>query len=413
MTLFAITSGQSATIQEGGTKSETVYVKDSNVSLSDFIEDNADALATDWRLFAERMAAGEVKPFPTELENPLRKIMLEIAGDMRQQQSVKQRTDKSRGDSPDNTLGLTTEARAHAETRLEQGFTLDQMVAEYRALRAYIARRWTSDRCAFLASDIDDLLRFDEAIDQALTESIGHFSARLARLNDLFVGVLAHDLRTPLQAVDMSAECIGRGVATPAQCVEASGRIQRSVKRMQTMVESLLVLTRARLGQPLPVTVASANLGEICKEAGDELRAVFPRAPISVRLVGDLRGVWDAGLLAQLVSNLLGNAIRHGDPERSIELTANGDDSDNVEICVLNHGPQIPTGMLPLLFEPLIRSSQESKATGSAKGLGLGLFIVKQIATAHGGDVVATSDIDHTEFRVRLPRCRSQHDSHP
>jgi hypothetical protein len=82
MALFAITSDQSPTIQEGGTKPEIVYVRDSNVSLSDFIEDNADALATDWRLFAERMAAGEVKPSPTELENPLRKIMLKIARDM-------------------------------------------------------------------------------------------------------------------------------------------------------------------------------------------------------------------------------------------------------------------------------------------------------------------------------------------
>ncbi|WP_144142462.1 sensor histidine kinase [Paraburkholderia sp. BCC1884] len=224
-------------------------------------------------------------------------------------------------------------------------------------------------------------------------------------MRDIFLGVLAHDLRTPLSAATLFAECIVLDAGTPPRSIEAALRIQRSTKQMKMLVDGLLDLTHTRLGQVLPITPTDANMAAICEQAAAELRAISPSTKLTVVLEGDLRGVWDAGRLSQLISNLLVNAVRHGKPEGPVSLNARVGDS-GVTVTVTNEGEAIPKEIIAGLFEPFVHGDSGGESHTGA-GLGLGLFIARQIALAHRGRLDAVSDGRQTEFRLSIPRQKS------
>jgi len=219
------------------------------------------------------------------------------------------------------------------------------------------------------------------------------------RLNEMLTAVLSHDLRSPLNAVLTSAVLIQRR-STEQAVKDTAERILSSGKRMSRMIEDMLDMARARLAGGIPLKREAAQLGALVERVVGEIQAAYPEQRIEVLATGDLNGNWDGERLAQVVSNLLGNALQHGEGD-AVTVKVDGTQAEAVVVTVSNSGT-IPSELLPRLFDPF-RGAQ--RQAGRAEGLGLGLYIVQQIVLAHGGNVQVQSGEDNrTTFRVSIPR---------
>jgi two-component system, sensor histidine kinase and response regulator len=216
------------------------------------------------------------------------------------------------------------------------------------------------------------------------------------RLNEMFSAVLGHDLRNPLHAITLSAELLIRQSQDPA--IAAVGqRIGASAKRMARMIEQLLDLARIRSGG-LELNMSECEVSRALAPILDELASPRTHERITLTVSGDTTAVFDVDRLSQVFSNLVGNALKHGDASSPVAVTVDGSDSDCVRIRIRNRGA-IPPEQMPVLFEPF------KSANAARGGLGLGLYIAKQLAEAHGATVDAYSEADDcTTFTVSLPR---------
>ena len=219
------------------------------------------------------------------------------------------------------------------------------------------------------------------------------------RLNELFTAVLGHDLRNPLGAMLNSANLLER-VSKEDVVRQTAARMANSGRRMSRMIDDMLDLTRARLGGGIPLRRQECDLGQLVQRVIQEHQVAFPGSRFALHQEGDLSGCWDADRLAQVASNLVGNALEHGDQRDPIQVSLNGSQSETVILSMTNSGG-IPADVLPQLFDPF-RSAQ--RHLGRSEGLGLGLYIVQQIVGAHGGRVEAKPDQRRTTFVVQLPR---------
>ncbi|HEV7716619.1 MAG TPA: hybrid sensor histidine kinase/response regulator [Steroidobacteraceae bacterium] len=227
-----------------------------------------------------------------------------------------------------------------------------------------------------------------------------HEQTETLRLNEMFTAVLGHDLRNPLNAIVTSAHVLQR-VSDPDTVKQTAGRILSSGKRMGRMIEDMLDLARARLAGGFTVKRAPADFGALIQRVVKEHQAAFPEHRIDVSTAGDVTGDWDAERLAQAASNLIGNALQHGERGTPVEVRLDGSDTGVVVLSVSNAG-RISPDLLPYLFDPF-RGGERHLARN--EGLGLGLYIVQQIVKAHQGTVdVHAEDPSHIAFRVTLPR---------
>jgi two-component system, sensor histidine kinase and response regulator len=220
------------------------------------------------------------------------------------------------------------------------------------------------------------------------------------RLNEMFTALLAHDLRSPLSAILASAYLLQRRGSEPA-ALEAAARIVTSGKRMASMIEDMLDLARARLGGGILIKREATDCKALVERVLREHQAAAPDQPIEAVYEGTFSGHWDSERVAQVVSNLIGNAFKHGSPAAPVAVRLDGTRADSIVLAVKNAGT-IPPGILPHLFDPFRGGQRQS---GRGEGLGLGLYIVSQIVQAHNGAVeVKTGEADETAFYVRLPR---------
>ena len=220
------------------------------------------------------------------------------------------------------------------------------------------------------------------------------------RLNEMFSALLAHDLRSPLSAILASAQILQRRTEDRA-ALETAERIITSGKRMGRMIEDMLDLARARLAGGILVKREMTDFRPLVERVVREHQAAAPARAIESAYEGDCTGVWDPARIAQVASNLIGNGLKHGRPGVPIEVSLDGTRSDSVLLAVKNGGIIAPA-VQAHLFDPF-RAGQRDPGRG--EGLGLGLYIVKQIVQAHQGAVdVATGQNDETSFLVRLPR---------
>ncbi|MBA3405294.1 MAG: HAMP domain-containing histidine kinase [Gemmatimonadaceae bacterium] len=219
----------------------------------------------------------------------------------------------------------------------------------------------------------------------------------VADFREMFIGMLGHDLRNPLASISMaSGFLLERGRLDDRDAMKVS-LILRNSERMSRMIMQLLDLTRARLGGGMPIEPKPADLGAICQSVVEE----FDAATIQLEVAGDVTGTWDADRLAQVLSNLAGNALEYATPGTAVMVKAHADGAQAV-VEITNQGEPIPPDVLPFIFEPFRRARQREK---SSKGnLGLGLYIAHQIVLSHGGTLDALSADGRTTFVMRLPR---------
>jgi len=218
-------------------------------------------------------------------------------------------------------------------------------------------------------------------------------------LNEMFAAVLGHDLRTPLSALVTGAQLL-QHQSTDESVQRIASRMLSSGKRMTRMIEDLLDLTRARLAGGIPITRARTDLGALVAKVVQEQQANHPERQIEVTQCGDLTGDWDPERLAQVTSNLIGNALVHGETDAAVRVRLDGTAADAVSLAVANAGTIDPT-VLPHLFDPF----RGSERNGRQRGLGLGLYIAQQVIRAHEGTIdVRSAEGEDVVFSITIPR---------
>jgi signal transduction histidine kinase len=374
--------------------------------LAEFILNNVESILHEWESFARGFAPG-AKMTSLALRDHADDILLATARDMQSAQSNTEQTAKSKGfqRSSDSDRELNGASDVHAVGRLGAGFDLLEVVSEYRALRASVLRLWHETHPSAEDRDVHDLTRFNESIDQSVAKAVSSYTKRVNQSRDLFLAILSHDLRNPLNSITMSAALIHRIGHPDPKAVDCASQITTNAQQMGRMISDLLDYTRTRLGAGMPVAPARMNLEELCRSLYNEFRTAHPKRAFAYHWEGDLAGTWDADRLRQAVSNLLGNAVQHGDASAPIELRLDGRASD-VMLVVHNGGSPILPGELTKIFDPLVRGSSAEYPKANRPGsIGLGLYIAREVARSHGGTIEVTSTAaEGTAFTMRLPR---------
>ncbi|HEU4561020.1 MAG TPA: ATP-binding protein [Longimicrobium sp.] len=373
--------------------------------LADFIVANREAILAEWEAFARTCAPASGAMDVMALRDHAGEMLAVIAADLRTWQSPDAQSEKSKGNAPGGDTDTPTAAEEHGAGRAESGFTVEQMVSEYRALRASVIRLWTKSRGELGPADLEDLTRFNAAIDQSLAESISRYTEELDHSKEMFLAILGHDLRTPLGAVMTSAKFMLETQGLKEPSLTLTSRIASSATRMVHMVGDLLDFTRSRLGGGIPVVRAEMNMARAAHDVVDEISAAHPDRMLQVETRDEAWGEWDCARITQVLTNLLANALEHGAPGSAVRVCVQGD-GDEVTITIHNRGPAIPPHRINGIFNPMKpREGAGSGAAGPSGNLGLGLYIAERIVNAHQGRIEVESSEEHgTTFTVRLPR---------
>ena len=395
--------------------------------LSAFIAQNKELILQAWEDFARTIAPPALTMDSKALRDHAGLILDTITADLDTAQTPQEQTEKSRGEAPQ--ANAPSFSQTHAAERLASGYTIHQLVSEYRALRASVLRLWAANSPAVMWSDAGDVTRFNEAVDQALAESVVRYSelvestihaqklaeAELRQSNqhkDDFLAMLAHELRNPLAPISTAAQLLSMSPGNETMVLQVSDIISRQILHLTHIVDDLLDVSRLTRGlvelhtEPLDVKLVVA----IAIEQAQPLIEARHLCMVS-RLASTPAFVeGDKTRLVQVLSNLLNNAAKYTPHNGEIVLTLEVY-GDQVHLTVSDNGSGIAPSLLPHIFELFTQAERTpDRAQG---GLGLGLSLVKSIVTLHGGTVEAKSEgLDKgSVFTVKLPLIKKQSDT--
>ena len=379
---------------------------ESRKRLPAFLSENIEPIVAEWEDFARTLTPTSDDMTPLALRDHIHQILQFIVDDIQSDQTPKEETIKSKGKKARKRK--STAAETHAALRLSGGFNIGQMTAEYRALRASVIKLWRRTNPFMDEQDFEDLTRFNEAIDQELTESVTYYTDEALRSKDLFIGILGHDLRNPVQAIMLIADLMPRLGSLNERQAMLAGNVLDSAKRISDLIDNLVDVTRARFGASLPIIRSAMDFGYVAHQVIEEVRIVHPSRDIKLDVSpGDLKGEWDKARIGQVFSNLLGNAVQYGFKDISIDVGIESD-KDSVTLTVHNWGVPIPANEISSIFDPLTRAMAPTDQHASMN-LGLGLYITQEIVAAHGGTIQVTSSEEQgTTFTSRFPRSMSK-----
>jgi signal transduction histidine kinase len=373
--------------------------------LSEFMLTHREQILSEWVAFARSCTTSADGMDLAMLRDHASEMLDTIAADLNTTQSKSEQAEKSEGKSdasPDSETPDTA-AQSHGAARAQSGFTVEQMVSEYRALRASVIRLWIDAAGELARKDLDDLVRFNEAIDQALAESTSRFTQDLDQSKEMFLAMLGHDLRTPLGAIIGWAAVLVSDKELPDGLLKMASFILTSGQRMNALVGDLLDFTRSRLGPGIPIVPADMDIAKVCRQLVGEIAALYPQRVLNFEATGELQGHWDSARVSQAFSNVLNNAVQHGSEKTPINVVLRGD-AEEVAVAVQNRGPVIPTNELDKIFDPMHRIEGD-KPVAPRSNLGLGLYITERIVAAHGGRMsVESSELKGTTFTIHLPK---------
>ena len=360
-----------------------------------------EAILAQWEAFAGTLLPAAANMKPPALRDHAQQILEAIAKDLSAAQTREAQIEKSKGRAPRMIDAPETAAQTHAILRARSGFNIRQLAAEYRALRASVLRLWM-DQSQRDELHLDDVIRFNEAIDQALAESVGFFSAQVEQSRNLLLGMLGHDMRSPLQTIQMTASYLA-ALNAGESVSGAANRLIRSGARMQALLDDLCDFNRTKLGLGINVVPTNIDLAVVFGDELDQLRTIHPDRQIDLEIQGESEGLWDGQRLQQLLGNLILNALKYGAPTTPVRVTVTGEEAE-VRIVVVNSGAAIGPLAMEQMFEPLKRGASRAEGYEEDNHLGLGLYIVREIAEAHGGKIEVRSEQGETAFTIRLPR---------
>jgi signal transduction histidine kinase len=300
------------------------------------------------------------------------------------------------GRTADAELAFSALADGHAIQRLGFGIELAVVNIEYAWLRRVVLQHLLAVPSS--PEVREQLNRLNEGLDRAIHLAVRRYTEHRDYVRDRFIGILGHDLRDPLGAASIASDELLRFGALGDEDKKLVATIQRAVGRMSRMVRDVLDFASGHLAGGIPVTPVRDDLAEICRVAVDEARSTYPKRVIELRTDGDLGGSFDRDRVLQVLGNLISNALHHGtDPV--VVTAAEAADRRSVTTGVRNRGEPIPPALVPRLFEPFVHAGDSRRGS-----LGLGLYIVAQVARAHGGTHEVTSLDGVTTFTIRWPR---------
>src|ERR1041385_9153008 len=313
----------------GGVQGRNVKGKADAMRLANFIIENLEEILVEWEAFAASLLVDGQVMTSLALRDHASQILLAIAADIETSQTDIEQAYKSKG-FVKIAEATRTAAMTHGALRHLAGFDLRQLAAEFRALRASVLRLWLKRDLAN-ESAFYEMTRFNEAIDQALAESISNYSDSVSHSRDTFLAILGHDLRSPLSTISNSGLYLASpGLLPNGKPLEAAVRINRCAARMTVIITELLEYPRPRLGRSIPISPEPSSMEEICGVVFDDIRAAYPERVFHLETSGDLEGTFDAARLHQVFTNLLENAAQHGANREPITLAAHGE-SDRID----------------------------------------------------------------------------------
>jgi signal transduction histidine kinase len=332
-----------------------------------------------------------------QLRNHFPRVLDAICKDLRTYQTRKQSIAKSRGRG---RAFRETAAHAHGRQRALGGLQIEELIAEYRALRSSVLRLW-GDAAVPDEESLREVGRFNEAIDQAVAESVRDFVAETEKWQQIFLGILGHDLRSPLNALALTTRMLAQ--TAPESLASSIAVLTRSERRMTSLLDSLLEYNRSVVGGGMTIQRQLTDLGKVCSDEVELHLAAHPGARIELEVRGDGRGLFDAYRVSEALDNLVANAVKHGVPNEPVIVRLEGETSA-IRLVVENGvAREISTAEFEPLFEPLHRGAIQRPGSERTH-LGLGLFIARQIARAHGGDLSGDSSAGKVRFAIWLPK---------
>ena len=260
--------------------------------LTEFIEQEHKKIIEAWVAFAATLLPWAKGMDEKDLRDHAVELLAAVVSDMKSPQSGAEQSEKGKGRAVEGAMEgvLASVGQKHASERLKTGFKLDELVSEYRALRASVLRLWAESR----GEEQREVTRFNEAIDESLTEATSWYSEELSRTREQFLAILGHDLRNPLAAIVMGAHLLTESESSiDDKQLRVATRILNSAGRMERMVKDLLDLTRTRMGAGIPVTPKRMDLTHVCHQVISELGAIHPDSHLRFESKGDLQGEWD------------------------------------------------------------------------------------------------------------------------
>jgi signal transduction histidine kinase/CheY-like chemotaxis protein len=398
--------------------------------LAEFILANVEPILTEWEAFARTI-------WPTVLNNPAtdpatlrdhaEEILRATAEDIRSDQTALQQADKSKGAEVGGRASarVNRASERHGWDRVGSGFELSGVVAEYRALRASVIRLWRDSGPAPDLSDLDDLTRFNESVDQSLTEAVRSYTEKVQRdrevllasehearmdaeranrAKDLFLATLGHEMRTPLNAIVGWIDILRRPERNDVHLAEGLDIIERSTNAQVQLIEDMLDVSRIVSGK-IHLDIRECDLIATINAGLDAVRpaAVARDITLDAQLDPAASRAWcDATRVQQIVWNLLSNAIKFTPPGGLVRVTLDREPA-GTRISVSDNGRGISSELLPFVFERFRQGDNSNRREFG--GLGLGLSIVKHLVEMHGGTVEAYSagEGQGATFTVRLP----------
>ncbi|MES3021384.1 MAG: sensor histidine kinase [Pseudomonadota bacterium] len=374
----------------------------SHVRLSSFIQQNLEPILKAWEDFARTIEPPALTMDDVELRDHARQMLQVIAEDLALPQTDHEREQKSKGlAAPERE---DTAAESHAEARLLSGYTVVQLVSEYRALRSSVLTLWAARPEQVSITDLADVTRFNEAVDQSLAESVARYEQMVKQSQNMFLAILGHDLRNPLGTVSTATSFLMQAVDIPAKYVLVATKMFNSTQRMSRLINDLIDFTRTHLGPGIPVKLREANLSRVCRDVVDEMRTFHPEQLIELVMPPRLDAMFDESRIAQVLSNLIGNAVQYGDTGKQVVVTLR-EEGPAAVITVNNRGQTIAANEMAAIFDPFVRiASNPGQGVIERTSLGIGLFIARQIAHSHHGDLqVVSTDHDGTTFTLTMP----------
>lgn len=371
------------------------------MKLVDFIKDHKEEISQEWIKHASVNIESAKKMKLDEIKDHITEMLDIIANDMITIQTNFEQEKKSHGNKSMSEEQLKA-AIAHGEQRLAYGFDIGQLSSEFRALRASVLRLWEEkSREENWKSDFQEMIRFNEAIDEFWMISVQRFQKKLDESKNWFLRILGHDLRNPLTTISAANSLLKLSKNITNKDKTTLRRSDTSVKRMTELINNLLELTELRLGVGLSIKREKVDLTKICTNVSKAIQLAYPQANIILDTQGQVNGSWDALRMDQMMTNLITNAIHHGKDGGNIKVKLYNKEN-SAYFIIHNEGPVIPETLKDKIFENNFSKSNSSQ--NNERNFGLGLFIVNEIVKGHRGKIYLKSlEGEGTTFKITLP----------